>query len=40
MKSRFFYINESGINSNETAEYDWVKKGKCYYALKLGGHGV
>ena len=33
------YIDESGINSNEIAEYGWAQKGKRCHALKSGGHG-
>lgn len=39
-EERIFYIDESGINSNEIAEYGWSKKGQPCHALKSGGHGV
>nr|WP_273778510.1 transposase [Acinetobacter sp. GSS19] len=38
-EEHILYINESGINTNETAEYGWSKKGKRCHALKSGGHG-
>ncbi|WP_082179804.1 IS630 family transposase [Acinetobacter bereziniae] len=33
------YIDESGINTNEVAEYGWSEKGKRCRALRTGGHG-
>jgi transposase len=39
-EEHILYVDESGINSNETAEYGWSKKGKRCQALKSGGHGV
>lgn len=38
-KENILYVDESGIISNETAEYGWAKKGKRCHALKSGGHG-
>ncbi|NHC05112.1 IS630 family transposase, partial [Acinetobacter sp. 187] len=34
------YIDESGINTNETAEYGWSPKGQRCHAFKSGGHGT
>ena len=39
-KENILYVDESGINSTETAEYGWSKKGKRCQSLKSGGHGV
>ena len=39
-EEQILYIDESGINRNETTEYGWAQKGKRYHALKSGGHGV
>ena len=40
VEEQILYIDESGINSNETAEYGWSKKGECCHALKSGGHDM
>ncbi|PVZ88700.1 hypothetical protein C9426_07715 [Serratia sp. S1B] len=37
---QILYIDESGINTNETAEYGWSKKGERCHALKSGEHGT
>ena len=39
-EDHILYIDESGINSNETAEYGWSAKGQRCHALKSGGHGT
>jgi len=39
-EDHILYIDESGMNTNETAEYGWSPKGKRCYALKSGGHGT
>ncbi|MGF2635176.1 transposase [Acinetobacter johnsonii] len=39
-EEQILYIDESGINTNETAEYDWSKKGKRCHALKSGEYGT
>lgn len=39
-QDHILYIDESGINSNETAEYGWSQRGQQCHALRLGGHGT
>ncbi|WP_336162750.1 IS630 family transposase [Acinetobacter ursingii] len=39
-EEHILYIDESGINTNETAEYGWSEKGKRCHAMKSGGHGT
>ncbi|WP_314341500.1 IS630 family transposase [Acinetobacter guillouiae] len=38
-QENILYVDESGINSTETAEYGWSFKGKRCQDLKSGGHG-
>ncbi|QIO08976.1 IS630 family transposase [Acinetobacter lanii] len=39
-EDHILYIDESGINTNETAEYGWSPKGQRCHAFKSGGHGT
>lgn len=39
-EDHILYIDESGINTNETAEYGWSPKGKRCHAFRSGGHGT
>jgi putative transposase len=39
-EDHILYIDESGINTNETAEYGWSPRGERCHALKSGGHGT
>ncbi|WP_445117042.1 IS630 family transposase [Acinetobacter sp. WZC-1] len=38
-RENILYIDESGINTTDTAEYGWSFKGKRCQDLKSGGHG-
>ena len=39
-EDHILYIDESGINTNETTEYGWSPKGQRCHAFKSGGHGT
>ncbi|WP_324627242.1 IS630 family transposase [Acinetobacter sp. MD2(2019)] len=39
-EEHILYMDESGINSNEVADYGWSEKGKRCHAIKSGGHGT
>ena len=39
-EDHILYIDESGSNTNEIAEYGWSPKGKRCHALRSGGHGM
>lgn len=39
-EDHILYIDESGINTNETAQYGWSPRGRRCRALRSGGHGT
>ena len=39
-EDHILYIDESGINTNETAEYGWSPKGQRCHSFRSGGHGT
>ena len=39
-EDHILYIDESGINTHETAQYGWSPRGQRCHALKSGGHGT